>query len=466
MSEKKKTCFVVMGFGTKTDLATGRKLDLDKSYRLLIKPAVEAKDLVCIRADEILHSGSIESQMYQELLTADVVIADLSTANPNAIYELGIRHALRPFTTIVISENKLIYPFDLNHIVIEGYSHLGEAIDFEEVIRFREVLVNKINAVLTKQDTDSPVYTFLQQLTPPFLKEKIAEAIAEAGKALGEIGTTINDTSNEHKQTISMLVQQGEEAIQESDFDTAKFFIARALKVSTEASSVNGSNPENQYLVQRLALATYKAKKPDPVTALKEALQLLEPLNPRESNDPETLGIAGAIEKRLYESGEGNDHLSLSIRYYERGYLIRNDWYNGINLAYLFNLRVDSTIYSAKEEKVADIIWANRLRREIVTLCQQKIDGMQDQLDRAEKRAADIDASTAIEIEKLMDDQFWCIATKAEAHFGLGETEEYEKALLALKNLKPAQWMIDSFESQINKLSELLNRQSDLLQSL
>jgi hypothetical protein len=107
-----KRCFIVMGFGMKTDYATGRKLDLDKSYRLLVKPVVEEKGLVCVRADEIRHSGAIDVPMYRELLTADVVIADLSTANPNALYELGIRHALRPRTTVVISENKLPYPFD------------------------------------------------------------------------------------------------------------------------------------------------------------------------------------------------------------------------------------------------------------------------------------------------------------------------------------------------------------------
>ncbi|MEP6846939.1 MAG: hypothetical protein ABI861_13085, partial [Panacibacter sp.] len=71
MNENQKRCFVVMGFGTKTDFATGRKLDLNKSYRLLIKPVVEAKGLVCVRADEIMYSGSIDTPMYMELLNAD-----------------------------------------------------------------------------------------------------------------------------------------------------------------------------------------------------------------------------------------------------------------------------------------------------------------------------------------------------------------------------------------------------------
>src|SRR5215204_95892 len=133
----KQRCFVVMGFGVKTDFATGRKLDLDKSYRLLIKPVVEEKGIECVRADEIRHSGTIDVPMYRELLFADIVIADLSTANMNSLYELGVRHALKPRTTIVISENKLPYPFDLNHVAITKYTHLGDAIDFDEVVRFR-----------------------------------------------------------------------------------------------------------------------------------------------------------------------------------------------------------------------------------------------------------------------------------------------------------------------------------------
>ncbi|HVF13495.1 MAG TPA: hypothetical protein VM942_02790, partial [Acidimicrobiales bacterium] len=130
-----KTCFVVMGFGTKTDFPTGRTLDLDKTYRILIKPAVQRAGLRCVRADEIVHAGSIDLSMYRQLLDADVVVADISTCNPNALYELGVRHALRPFTTIIIAEDKMPYPFDVNHTVIRTYAHLGVGIDAEEAVR-------------------------------------------------------------------------------------------------------------------------------------------------------------------------------------------------------------------------------------------------------------------------------------------------------------------------------------------
>src|SRR3977135_4610269 len=114
---EKGTCFVVMGFGKKTDFETGRVLDLNKSYKNLIKPAVEAAGLKCIRADEIVHSGLIDVPMYEQLLKADVVVADLSTSNRNAIYELGVRHALRPYTTVVIAEDEIkTFPFAVKHV--------------------------------------------------------------------------------------------------------------------------------------------------------------------------------------------------------------------------------------------------------------------------------------------------------------------------------------------------------------
>ncbi|MGC9956141.1 MAG: DUF4071 domain-containing protein, partial [Roseiarcus sp.] len=99
-------CFGVMGFGKKIDLATGRELDLDKSYTRIIRPAVQAAGYQCIRADEVQQSGTIDVPMYKLLYEAELVIADLSTTNPNAIFELGIRHALKPRATIVIAESK------------------------------------------------------------------------------------------------------------------------------------------------------------------------------------------------------------------------------------------------------------------------------------------------------------------------------------------------------------------------
>src|SRR5262249_29436541 len=174
----KKTCFVVMGFGKKTDFQQQKTFDLDKSYRIIIKKAVEDAGLECIRADDIVHAGVIDVPMYELLLSADVVVADLSTSNANAIYELGVRHALRPHTTIVIAEEKFKFPFDLNHLLIRKYQHLGPGIDAEVADDFRGKLKEAIQQLVAGTQSDSPVYTSLPNLIYPQLRGATLTTVA------------------------------------------------------------------------------------------------------------------------------------------------------------------------------------------------------------------------------------------------------------------------------------------------
>ena len=110
------TCFVVTGFGNKTDYATGRVLNLDKTYEQLVRPACDAVKVNAFRAIDANLTGSIDSVMYRWIYQADMVIADLSTLNANVFYELGVRHAQRPNTTVIIAESVLVQkiPFDLD----------------------------------------------------------------------------------------------------------------------------------------------------------------------------------------------------------------------------------------------------------------------------------------------------------------------------------------------------------------
>src|SRR5215510_13380307 len=146
-----KTCFVVMGFGVKTDYTKPKTFNLDKTYRNIIKPAALAAGFDCVRADEIVHSGNINVPMYEQLLKADVVIADVSTYNCNAFYELGVRHALRPYTTIIISEDGLTFPFDVGQIAIRKYHHMGDGIDYEEVERMRRELSEAMQIISERE---------------------------------------------------------------------------------------------------------------------------------------------------------------------------------------------------------------------------------------------------------------------------------------------------------------------------
>ncbi len=160
-----KSCFVIQGYGRKTDYRDGRVLDLDASYAI-IKDAVEAAGLECLRADEIQHSGTIDLPMYRWLLNADLVVADLSTYNVNAVFELGVRYALRPHATIIVAEEQFQNPFDFSHIAIRRYKHLGDDIGAKEARRFRDDLKAAIQAMAADLRVDSPIYTFLPTLRP------------------------------------------------------------------------------------------------------------------------------------------------------------------------------------------------------------------------------------------------------------------------------------------------------------
>jgi hypothetical protein len=453
----KGTCFVVMGFGKKTDFESGRTLDLDKTYKYIIKPAVGDAGLECTRADEIPHSGVIDVPMYERLLTADVVVADLSTSNKNAFYELGVRHALRPHTTIVICEDGAkSFPFDVNHVLIRQYHHMGEGIDFGEVERFRADLAKAIKDIFDQdpRPKDSPVYTFLNGLTPPALAKAMQGVAAEVAKA----APVVEAAAQASGMVYSDMMQQADEAQSEGDFVSAKALLSRLRKKMKEAAAKAAAEarekhqadvqerPEDPYVIQRLALVTYKSKHPSPQAALEEARQLLATLNPATSNDTETLGLWGAVHKRLWELTEDRAHLDEAVRGYERGFYLRNDHYNGINFAFLLNVRAAAASRQAdtasspdeatrfRAEAVASFVNAAKVRDEVLMIC-----------------------GTMLQTEKLADDdKYWILATMAEAHLGMGDAEGADRKLQEAFGVASADWMKDTTQVQMDKLRGLL----------
>lgn len=440
----KGTCFVIMGFGIKTDFETGRALNLDRSYHNLIKPAVVAAGLTCIRADEIVHSGLIDVPMYRLLLQADVVVADLSTSNRNAIYELGVRHALRPYTTVIIAEDKImkLSPFfDLSHIVIRQYEHLGPDVGFSEVQRFGGELTKAIKEIMATEPKlrgDSPVYRFLERLAPPIVPEEVeasmAAAVAPANKGSSD-GRGKESAPPAHSELMARVdaAQKGGKA---GDWLKAKILLeeVRAMRKTKIEGADDTPQLEDPYILQRLALATYKSAYPTPEDALKEARELLGLLDPQVSNDTETLGLWGAVHKRLWDLLQERQHLDQAIRGYERGFYLRNDYYNGINYAFLLNVRAAH----AKElaEAIADFVQARRVRREVISICEQWL----------EKNSS---------AKGLDDDRYWVLATLAEAYVGL-EDEKAEKTISEAFAVAPAEWMKTTTREQLDKLKQLL----------
>ncbi|WP_204985681.1 TRAFs-binding domain-containing protein [Microvirga pakistanensis] len=438
----KPTCFVVMGYGEKTDFHQNKTFNLDKSYQYIIKPAVTDAGFECVRADEIQHAGNINVPMYEQLLNADLVIADLSTANLNAFFELGVRYALKPRTTIVIAEKGFKIPFDMGQVVIRHYEHLGTGIDFGEVTRMRDALSQACREIFRTQNYDSPVYTFIRNLTPPALKAEAAALERESEKRTQD--ALVEATSQPEREALTKplaeLMNAALSARDREDFKTARTILSGVCAVQT-----CNADP---FLIQQLALATYKSKDLDPKQRLLDAIQILAPLEPETSSDPETLGLWGAVHKRLAEidavpADERRQALDKAIWAYEKGFYLKNDHYNGINYAFLLDVRAGT---SGSEEAVADRVLARRVRQRVLAIGESLLkNGIQAENE-----------------QKRGEQEYWVRATIVEALFGLGRQTEGQAKFNEAKRMKPAPrtWMIESTEEQLKKLGALILAQS------
>ena len=406
MLDQAKTCFVIIGYGVKNDPATGRKLNLDKTYEDIIKPVLNSLHIDGFRAIDKNKTGSIDALMFQWILRSDIVIADISTLNTNVIYELGIRHALRPYSTIIISEESIMQdlPFDIDHTIIHQYRHLETEIGYGEVKRFRRVLRGLLKSALQSPKIDSPVYVFLKNLEAP--KYKIEPRKREIK------GIAI-------RPSLSDLISPGEEALNQNNFKEAKEFFKAALLY----------DKNNTYLIQRISLVTYK-ENPTNLEALKEAERILFQLKPEETTDTETLGLSGAINKRIYEVTKDEIYLDKAIWYYERCFYIKQDYYAGINFA--FELTIKATVTKDKYQAISFYFEANRVRTRVVKLCKEIISG-----ESFDKRG----------------DKIWILQSLAQAYVGLEQQAKLKNVYAQIEKLSKGKFDLDTFAEQNDKLS-------------
>lgn len=398
MTERRPFCFVVMGFGVKTDYETGRTLDLDATYEAIIEPAVTDAGLRCLRADEFVHSGAIDRRMYEALYRADLVVADISTGNINAVYELGVRHALRPYSTIIMKERDGRLHFDLDHVMIFRYEHLGADIGAREATRARRELAELVGSIMAAKEADSPVYQWLPRLQQPKLSEEEIEAMV--------------DDTEAHERRLSAFVRSGKEASSASRHADAAEAFAKAHALS----------PEEPYIIQQWALATYKSRSPSDEAALLEGLEIIGALRPDTSNDPETLGITGAMHKRLWMLKSERGSLDKAIAYYGRGFEVRRDYYNGENLATCLDYR--SKVQRDPTERDYDRRTASKVRESIVWNLEK-----------------------AIEADSFLErtDRKWVFATLANCHFALGNIAAGDRYEARFHKERPADWEVETY---------------------
>ncbi|MDI3491231.1 MAG: hypothetical protein PWP11_2508 [Thauera sp.] len=160
--------FVAMPFGVKPG-HDGSPIDFNRIYDDYLVPALAAAGLDVFRADEELRAGDIRTDMFQELLIADLVVADLTLDNPNVWYELGVRHALRARGVILVQGPRPTQPFDIYTDRKLHYRLKDGMPDPATLAEDREALTRMAVATLQAWQGRklSPVYNLLPNLREP-----------------------------------------------------------------------------------------------------------------------------------------------------------------------------------------------------------------------------------------------------------------------------------------------------------
>ena len=291
---------------------------------------------------------------------------------------------------------------------IVGFLYIGS----KEAERCVSALYNLILEVDKSKETDSPLFHYIRGVQPYSLPEE-------------EYIQVIKDLAEKEK-SIFALTEKAKHEMSQSNFGEAKKYWKKLVdKVDNDS-----------YFIQQLALSTYKDKSVSQQVALTDALGIIKELEPDNRNtiDPETLGISGAIYRRLWENNpEVVEYLNRAIDYYKRGFTINQDYYTGENYAFCLNLK--ASISQDEEEKVYLNFSAKEIRKEIIEIITQL------------KEDEDFE---------IRSDKMWIYATLSNCYYGLNELETHKEYKTKFYKLNPVEWQIETFEDSLKKLSELI----------
>ena len=339
-------CFVLMPFGRKPGLGGG-VIDFDAVYADLIEPAIEQAGLEPLRADEEQAGGIIHKPMFERLILCDYAVADLTGANANVFYELGLRHGIKPASTILVfADGGGVLPFDVAPLRALPYK-LGPDGKPAAATEDGQALAEKLIAARAGS-TDSPVF----QLVDGFpdiqrLKTDVFRDRVEYGRQL--------------KERLGYARKSGREAL--------KAIEAELAGVPGGLADAEAGVVIDLYLSYRavkawddMILLTAKMSRPLAATPLvreqrglalnragrcEEAERVLLDLIAERGTSSETCGILGRVYKDRWETAvklgdtfAARGLLNKAIDTYLRGF--EADWrdaYPGVNAVTLMELK-------------------------------------------------------------------------------------------------------------------------------
>ncbi|WBH16811.1 TRAFs-binding domain-containing protein [Sphingomonas radiodurans] len=335
-------CFVLMPFGRKP-MPGGGTVDFDAIYRDMIAPGIAQAGMEPVRADGELTGGIIHKPMFERLILCEYAVADLTTANANVFYELGVRHAVRPGSTVLLfAEGETRLPFDVAMLRAYPYALTGGGIAAAPETVAAEIAKRLEHA--RNGEIDSPIYQLvegfpdIQRLKTDVFRDRVelarstAERLAQARGAGVEAVRAIEEdlaplADREASVVIDLLLSY------------------RAVKAEGDmirlVSKMTPALAQTVLVREQLGFALNREGR------RAEAERVLTELIAQRGPSSETNGLLGRVYKDQWEAartaGEtfrARGLLDKAIATYLRGF--ETDWrdaYPGINAVTLMELR-------------------------------------------------------------------------------------------------------------------------------
>ena len=346
----RRICFVIMPYGRKpTGLEAGKgpaSVDFDALWNKALRPLLE-EDLGydAVRADQELGALIIED-MIERLALSDVVIADVTIANANVYYEVGVRHAAHKCGCVLIAATWAQPVFDLQQMRQVRYPlPSGDATD-DDAAAIREALRERVKALA---EGPSPVWRIVPgypSAPSPGSTATFKERVRQITEIVAQIAAVHRAPAGERAERAVTVSHAYREAAQSVPAVAQELvlLLRDTRQWADVVSFIDGLPPATRdapFFQEQYHLARAKTG-----SAL-DAVAALETLIATSGDSSERRGLLGGRYKQLYDDARDADaandaaqYLSAAIDEYRRGMqLDLNDYYPSSNLPRLLRAR-------------------------------------------------------------------------------------------------------------------------------